>query len=574
MPRSRAPALGLSAGGGAPSVSGMRLDAPSAQPRLPADARPVAGEGAWAGAAVIMGVCVWGAAVFFLTGYAIDDTFIHLQFARNLAAGRGFRFWPGDPPVYGCTSPAWVFVLASGQWLGAGGLALARACSVMSGAIGLLLFYRVSCRSITSRLAWLPVALLAVNPWWVRWSASGMEASLGTAIVLAAWLLCLREGDRRARDMASAGMMCAVGVVARPELVLLPVILLLALWRSKALPSARAARWTACAAIGAPGLLAGMAWGWFAWRHFGSPVPNAVSAKAAETGWGASALDAVARLVQMLAVSDALLVAALLVTVGRAVVGAALSRNRSPWRSGPFTRMFAVWWPLSVVAFLLAGRGPMQSRYLLVAWPCLTLLGATAVLRFLDGIATPVRRLALAVVVACPVATGAWIVYPHMRAVEANLAVYKEMASFIREQTPPDSLIAVHEIGVLGYEGQRRLLDLGGLVSPEVNRRPTRGQPEELTVSLDFLRRAGATHYLDPHGKVAALMRDGKRSGARFLELASWRFVGGTSLTNRDTYTQRLYEIDWRQPVGPLSKTSVGFAQMFCELAPDKNHEA
>ena len=34
--------------------------------------------------------------------------------------------------------------------------------------------------------------------------------------------------------------------------------------------------------------------------------------------------------------------------------------------------------------------------------------------------------------------------------------------------TPPDALIAAHDIGAVGYFGQRRLLDLAGLVSPEV----------------------------------------------------------------------------------------------------------
>ncbi|HYR69064.1 MAG TPA: hypothetical protein VER77_04230, partial [Candidatus Dormibacteraeota bacterium] len=44
-------------------------------------------------------------------GYLTDDTFIHLQFAKNLIGGRGFAFNAGEP-TYGSTSPLWVLLLA------------------------------------------------------------------------------------------------------------------------------------------------------------------------------------------------------------------------------------------------------------------------------------------------------------------------------------------------------------------------------------------------------------------------------------------------------------------------------
>jgi hypothetical protein len=41
-------------------------------------------------------------------------------------------------------------------------------------------------------------------------------------------------------------------------------------------------------------------------------------------------------------------------------------------------------------------------------------------------------------------------------------------AHWIREHTPPTALIAAHDIGALGYWGQRDILDLAGLISPDV----------------------------------------------------------------------------------------------------------
>ncbi|MCS7260486.1 MAG: hypothetical protein NZ765_06855, partial [Anaerolineae bacterium] len=41
-------------------------------------------------------------------------------------------------------------------------------------------------------------------------------------------------------------------------------------------------------------------------------------------------------------------------------------------------------------------------------------------------------------------------------------------ARWLATHTPADSLIAVHDIGAVGYFSGRRLLDLAGLITPEV----------------------------------------------------------------------------------------------------------
>ena len=41
-------------------------------------------------------------------------------------------------------------------------------------------------------------------------------------------------------------------------------------------------------------------------------------------------------------------------------------------------------------------------------------------------------------------------------------------AHWIQVNTPPDALIAAHDIGALGYFAQRDIIDLAGLISPDV----------------------------------------------------------------------------------------------------------
>ena len=48
-----------------------------------------------------------------VAGFPLDDAWIHLHFARNLAEGAGFAYNPGRP-VAGSTAPLWTLLLAAG----------------------------------------------------------------------------------------------------------------------------------------------------------------------------------------------------------------------------------------------------------------------------------------------------------------------------------------------------------------------------------------------------------------------------------------------------------------------------
>src|SRR5215472_17141319 len=48
-----------------------------------------------------------------LASFPLDDSWIHQQFARNIAEGHGFAYNP-DVPVGGSTAPLWTLILAAG----------------------------------------------------------------------------------------------------------------------------------------------------------------------------------------------------------------------------------------------------------------------------------------------------------------------------------------------------------------------------------------------------------------------------------------------------------------------------
>lgn len=49
--------------------------------------------------------------------------------------------------------------------------------------------------------------------------------------------------------------------------------------------------------------------------------------------------------------------------------------------------------------------------------------------------------------------------------IEAELV---QAADWLSQNTPPDALIAAHDVGAIGYFAGRPLLDLAGLISPEL----------------------------------------------------------------------------------------------------------
>jgi hypothetical protein len=66
---------------------------------------------------------------------------------------------------------------------------------------------------------------------------------------------------------------------------------------------------------------------------------------------------------------------------------------------------------------------------------------------------------------------GAFLIQGGLTYSEDVAIIQSEMvpaARWIAQNTPPDALIAAHDIGALGYYGERKILDLAGLISPEV----------------------------------------------------------------------------------------------------------
>lgn len=152
-------------------------------------------------------------------GFPLDDAWIHLQFARQLAAGSGLAY-QGETLVAGSTSPLWTALLAVGATLGLP-LAWAKLCGLAAYALTVLATASLGRELGLGRGSRLLAAGLVASTGWLVWSAlSGMETLLFAALTLAGLVRHLHERRRAASVPASLALL-GLAVLARPEGALL-----------------------------------------------------------------------------------------------------------------------------------------------------------------------------------------------------------------------------------------------------------------------------------------------------------------------------------------------------------------
>src|SRR4030095_3185121 len=136
-------------------------------------------------------------ALRFGVGFPLDDAWIHLTYARNLAQHGQWAFRLGEQSA-GSTSPLWTAILSIGFLLGLGpyvwtdlaGWVVLTLLAVCAERIA-----RTLVTSYTSRIPW--AGLFFVFAWHLTWSAvSGMETLLHGLIILTI-LGMLISGSRR-----------------------------------------------------------------------------------------------------------------------------------------------------------------------------------------------------------------------------------------------------------------------------------------------------------------------------------------------------------------------------------------
>jgi hypothetical protein len=442
----------------------------------------------WVDHLLIGAVAVGGALYYSLVasrvtgpGFPLDDSWIHMQFARNLATGNGFSYNPGTLSS-GSTAPLWTFVVALSACLRidpvTGAKVIGTALTVVTAIAAAQIVRLLTASRFGAMVGGLAVAMSARLTWA---SVSGMEVSLYcalTTLAVLAYLRALRNGGG-----ILWALLAGLAGAARPEAFLVfPILLAHRAWDARHRPGAGGWRHLLgpCAAFG---LIVG-AYVVFNLVVGGQPLPNTFYAKNGARG-----------LLHAIMERDAAALRASLLTDP-------MDSLNALFRWAQDQSLFLT---LGVLAGLLAATG-------VLAWPGADLRGGIVLVAIfliapimkgllvpMPGVSTQEGRYVMHVLVLYFILAAIGLAYlrvqarkhwlvtafavlaltrlvsqdvkfaPHYAAQVKNINDLQVVtAAWIRQHTAPDAIIATNDIGAIAYFGRRQIIDTEGLVTPAV----------------------------------------------------------------------------------------------------------
>jgi hypothetical protein len=394
--------------------------------------------------------------------FAGDDAYISFRFAENLASGAGYSFNAGEP-TYGSTAPLWVLLMAA---LHRAGMTIANGAHLLNWCFALLcvpaLWSLTGFFPLRPVLRWLTVLFFVLNPWFVRWAMSAMENDLALFLWLTATYYQLRS-NRSERFNWISPVCAALATLNRPEMAVFAALLFLdTLLHS---PQRTLLKLLAGGALYVAIL---SPWLWYAQANFGTIVPNTISAKISRAH--AEAFTRTLLFLGSFWVFQGFGLALALV-LGRYAILSSVWKSRSVW-------FVPAAWGLALPAFYVVGGAPVAGRYLVFGLPSYLLLGGCAweyLLRYgaarggfwKVGAARGVAVLAVATLAMIAVVQRdyCWYITKWTEGMDPRMI---EMARYLRDHSRPTDVVACDQIGVMGYFSERRVLDIVGLISPEM----------------------------------------------------------------------------------------------------------
>lgn len=223
--------------------------------------------------------------LFLYRDFLGDDTYIHIGFILGFVSGDGFSF--AGNVTYGSTSPLWVVMGAFVTLLTGDPEFSIRLLSGTFSCLSVFLFLLLAdILKLKSSIKGVATLSFCLNPFFLRWAVSGMEASAAIAMIL--FLIYTYNKKVHLRYACLYGLLLGLAFLLRPEFIVFFVMFIL----YQFFVSGDSKILTVNTFMSGIGLLA--AWLTFAYLHFGTVIPNTYRAKA-PGGFFAMTLDGTLR---------------------------------------------------------------------------------------------------------------------------------------------------------------------------------------------------------------------------------------------------------------------------------------
>jgi len=396
-------------------------------------------------------------ALTYRIGFPLDDAWIHLTYARNFALHGEWSFRLGDGSA-GSTSPLWTALLSIG-------FLLHLSPYIWTYFLGWLVMTLMAIRaeniarnilaSYRARIPW--VGLFITLAWHLTWSAtSGMETLLhGFIILIVLGMLMENTGQ-----YMTLGLLAGLSVWIRPDgVTLLGPILFTAFFQERLFRERGSALVKVFIGFG----ILFVFYLLFNLALSGSPMPNTFYAKQAEYQEYLHSLPLSYRLTDYITPIIAGPFVALVPGFFLWVYKVVRERN---WGA-----IAGVIWFFGYIGIYFMRLPVYQhGRYIIPAFPILYLWGLLGMMGYITSSKANQRisflwRTLLVILVIAFQWVGANQNAKDVILIETQMV---RTAQWVNENLPADATLAVHDIGAIGYFTQNPLVDLAGLITPDV----------------------------------------------------------------------------------------------------------
>lgn len=427
-------------------------------------------------------------------GMPLDDSWIHFRFAENFANGHFFEYNIGEPTP-GTTSPLWVIIL-SVPFLFSNNLILSYACAVT------LLFFFLSCIEVyrialklgfRSNYALLAGVLTVINGRLIWASLSGMEVTLFCWLILLIARIHIDEINR-GKLRFSTGILLGITALVRPETYmfgLLYYISSLIILRKGIKENLSAFIFSILLFI-----IILSPYPVFSLIMTGKPLPNTFQGQQGALRFlpDVNFIDATWRLF----VKDNFIVFILWLAGSYLFIRSAVKRQiEKKWL------LIYLWIILMpVISAFLTPNWRHHGRYLMPIIPFINLAAIDILHKLFEyykrvkpELLKYKKAFVFVTVLMSIVGTGLYGYLLGMNVDNIN-DQQVNIANWVNKNLPDEKIIAVNDIGAITYITQRKIIDMEGLVTPEMLKfRRLRLEDQDPHV-MQFLKSNGVNYLI------------------------------------------------------------------------------
>lgn len=392
-------------------------------------------------------------------GFPLDDAWIHQTYARSIAASGTWMYSLNESSA-GSTSPLWTLLLVPGYWFGS------TSPSIWTFIVSWLCYFGIVLISAKffeylmpgKKVERLILGLMMVFEWHLVWaSGSGMETALFCLGAMLIFYLLLGRGN-----YLLIGFLVGLLVSVRPDGITLlgPALFVLGGNILKRKASFKNLIWMIIGLI-----VPLIGYGYHNHLLSGQILPNTFFAKSAEYRELLS-VSFTGRFLNLFTILISGAGILLLPGFFRSIYTAIKSKDL--WR------ISSILWILGFL-IMYAVRLPVtyqHGRYLMPVIPIFLLLGFCGTIDIILLIKPHKQFAYKAIVYSGLLITSLIFLAGGIKAYSTDVKVINrlmvEPALWLRDNTEPDTIIAAHDIGAIGFFSERRIIDLAGLIDPQV----------------------------------------------------------------------------------------------------------